>query len=122
MNSASETMQSGFFSLVEELGNVDEALGRTPDPDRKVPDLRIDPATVERDLSRLVLSLIEFLRQLMEAQAIRRMEAGTLTVDEEEALGLALMRARGRVLDLAAQFGLGPSDLRLDLGPLGRLV
>jgi hypothetical protein len=117
-----DTTQPGLFSLVEGLTSLDEALGLGPTSERRVPELRIDPANVERDLSRLVLSLIEFLRQLMEAQAIRRMEAGTLTADEEEALGTTLMLARGRVLELAAHFGLKASDLRLDLGPLGRLV
>lgn len=122
MTSAENAPQSGLFSLVEGLTSIDDALGLKSTSERTVPELRIDPANVERDLSRLVLSLIEFLRQLMEAQAIRRMEAGSLTPDEEEALGLTLMRARGRVLELAAQFGLKATDLRLDLGPLGRLV
>ncbi|MCW2319053.1 hypothetical protein M2322_004622 [Rhodoblastus acidophilus] len=84
--------------------------------------LNLDPDQVERDLSRLVLGLVEFLRQLMEAQAIRRMEAGRLTPEEEEALGLTLMRAHEKILDLAEKFGLKPEDLRLDLGPLGRLT
>lgn len=84
--------------------------------------VNIDPDHVERDLARLVLCLIEFLRQLMEMQAVRRMEAGTLTEEEEERLGLTLMRARGRVVELAEQFGLGEDDLKLHLGALGRLV
>lgn len=82
----------------------------------------IDPENVEQDLARLVLGLVEFLRQLMELQAIRRIEAGTLTDDEQERLGLALMRAEGAVHEIAAKFGLCPEDLSLDLGPLGRTI
>jgi len=100
------------------------SLGLLSDPIDGAPatSLNLDPDQIERDLSRLVLGLIEFLRQLMEAQAIRRMEAGRLTPDEEEALGLTLMRAQEKILDLAEKFGLSPEDLRLDLGPLGRLT
>lgn len=83
--------------------------------------LDIDPDTVERDLTRLVLALIEFVRQLLEAQAIRRMEAGRLTPAQEEKLGDTLMRAKARLLEIAAKFDLAEEDLRLDLGPLGRL-
>ena len=82
----------------------------------------IDPETVEQDLARLVLSLMEFLRQLMELQAIRRMENGSLSLQQEEALGITLQRAEGAIYDMAARFGLSPGDLSLDLGPLGRTV
>ena len=84
--------------------------------------LRIDPEKVEHDLARLVLGLVEFLRQLMELQAIRRMENGTLTPEEEEMLGTTFMRAEAAIHELAARFGLAPEDLSLDLGPLGRTV
>lgn len=84
--------------------------------------IAIDPDTVERDLARLVLGVLEFVRQLMELQAIRRMEAGTLSDAQEERLGDALCRARGRLVELAAAFGLSEADLALDLGPLGRLT
>jgi hypothetical protein len=84
--------------------------------------LRIDPDRVEQDLARLVLGLMEFLRQLMELQAIRRMENGTLTPEQEEMLGTTLMRAEGAIHDLARRFGLSPDDLALDLGPLGRTI
>jgi len=84
--------------------------------------LNLQPETVEQDLARLVLGLMEFLRQLMELQAIRRMEAGSLTAEEEERLGLTLMRAEAAIRDQAAAFGLAPEELSLDLGPLGRTV
>ena len=81
-----------------------------------------DPEDVERSLAKLVLSLVEFLRQLMERQAVRRMEEGTLSPEQVEAMGTALMRLEETLHDLAARFGLRPSDLNLDLGPLGRLT
>ena len=80
-----------------------------------------DPEEVQRSVARLVLTLIEFLRQLFEKQAIRRMEQGTLTSEETEKLGVALMRLEETVRDLANRFGLTPEELNLDLGPLGRL-
>ena len=84
--------------------------------------LAIDPDRVEHDLARLVLTLVEFLRRLLELQAVRRMEAGSLTPDQEENVGLTLMRARDKVLELAKHFGLEERDLTLQLGPLGRLM
>lgn len=84
--------------------------------------VNIDPDTVEQDLARLVLGLMAFLRQLMELQAIRRMEAGALCPEEEERLGLTLMRAENALQELAAKFGLAPADLYLDLGPLGKTI
>ena len=80
-----------------------------------------DPEEVQRSVARLVLTLIEFLRQLFEKQTIRRMEQGTLTPEETEKLGVALMKLEETVRDLAARFGLTPEELNLDLGPLGRL-
>ena len=84
--------------------------------------VHIDPDTVESDLARLVLGIMEMLRQLMELQAIRRMEAGTLTEAEIERVGDTLMRAEAAIRDLAEKFGLSPGDLALDLGPLGRTI
>jgi hypothetical protein len=84
--------------------------------------IAIDPARAERDLGRLVLTLVELLRRLMEAQALRRVEAGTVTEAEAERLGLALRDLRGAVEGLCTRLGLAPEDLNLDLGPLGRLL
>lgn len=84
--------------------------------------LNLDPETVEQDLARLVLGLMEFLRQLMELQAIRRMENGSLTPEEEERLGTTLMRAEVALHEMAKKFDLDPEDLSLDLGPLGKTV
>jgi hypothetical protein len=81
-----------------------------------------DPDDVQRSVARLVLALVEFLRKLMERQAIRRMEAGTLTPEQVEAIGVALMRLEETLKELAARFGLTLEELNLDLGPLGRLM
>ena len=86
------------------------------------PRWNADPEDVQRSVARLVLTLVEFLRQLMERQAIRRMEAQTLTPDETERIGLALMRLEETIRDIGGRFGLAPEDLNLDLGPLGRLI
>ena len=86
------------------------------------PRWNADPDDVRRSVAKLVLTLVEFVRQLLERQAIRRMDAGTLTAEETEAVGLALMRLEETVRDLATQFGLAPEDLNLDLGPVGRLT
>ena len=104
-----------------ELGAPDlgHALSRLGDAQGR---LRIDPETVEADLARLVLAIMAFLREIMELQAIRRMENGTLSAEEEEKVGTTLMRAEDAIHDMAAKFGLSPSDLSLDLGPLGRTI
>ncbi len=80
-----------------------------------------DPEDVQRSVAKLVLTLVEFLRELMERQAIRRVEARTLSPEETERVGVALMRLEETVRDLAARFGIPPEELNLDLGPLGRL-
>ena len=91
---------------------------------QKVPvdRLNLNPETVEQDLARLVLGLMAFLRELMELQAIRRMEAGSLSDAEIERVGEALMRAESALTEIAAKFELKPEDLSLDLGPLGRTI
>jgi Gas vesicle protein K len=86
------------------------------------PRWNADPEDVRRSVAKLVLTLVEFIRQLLERQAIRRMDAGTLTPDQTEAVGLALMRLEETVRDIAKQFGLAPEDLNLDLGPVGKLM
>ncbi|MFF8714582.1 gas vesicle protein K [Streptomyces sp. NPDC015184] len=81
-----------------------------------------DPDTVERDLIKLVLTIVELLRQLMERQALRRVEAGDLTEEQEERLGMTLMILHDRMNELCARYDLSMSDLNLDLGPLGTLL
>jgi hypothetical protein len=84
--------------------------------------VRADPETVERGLAQLVLTLIELLRQLMERQALRRMEAGALDDDQIERLGQTFMKLADRMDELKEEFGLTDADLNLDLGPLGNLL
>ena len=84
--------------------------------------VNVDPEGVEQGLAKLVLTLVEFLRQVLERQAIRRMDGGTLTDDEVERVGLALMRLEAKLREMAEMFGLDPDDLNLGLGPLGKLL
>lgn len=86
------------------------------------PRWNANPDDVRKSVLKLVLTLVEFIRQILERQAIRRMEANTLTPEETESVGLALMRLEETIRDLAEQFGLRPEDLNLDLGPIGRLT
>lgn len=81
-----------------------------------------DPDDVKRSVMKLVLTLVDFLRQVMERQAVRRMDAGTLSDEDIENLGLALMQLEETIHDLARQAGLDPKDLNIDLGPLGTLT
>ncbi|MEU6091595.1 gas vesicle protein K [Streptomyces sp. NPDC047085] len=84
--------------------------------------LRADPDTVERDLVKLVLTIVELLRQLMERQALHRVDEGDLTEEQEERLGLTLMLLHDRMSELCDHYGLTLADLNIDLGPLGTLL
>ena len=84
--------------------------------------INVDPEGLEQGLAQLVLTLVELVRQLLERQAVRRMEGGSLTDEEVERVGLALMKLEDKVHELAEQFGLKPSDLNINLGPLGDLL
>ena len=86
------------------------------------PRINSDPANVERGLVSLVLTLVELLRQLMERQAIRRVEVGDLPEETVERLGLGLMRLEEAMDELREHFGLRAEDLNIDLGPLGNLL
>jgi hypothetical protein len=105
---------------VQELEAMREQLERLAQA--PPPRWNADPEDVRRSVVKLVLTLIEFIRQLLERQAIRRMDAGTLTPEQTEAVGLALMRLEETIRELGAQFGIAPEDLTLDLGPVGRLM
>lgn len=84
--------------------------------------LNADPETAERGLAGLVLTIVELLRQLMEKQALRRVDHGDLTEEQVEAVGLTLMRLEERMTELREHFGLTEEDLNIDLGPLGPLL
>ena len=81
-----------------------------------------DPDSVERGLVSLVLTIVELLRQLMERQALRRVDEGGLTEEQVERMGLTLMLLEERMGELREHFGLSPEDLNIDLGPLGPLL
>ena len=101
---------SGFVTELEQLS------------DSLPPRLNVDPDKVEHGLAKLVLTLIELLRQLMERQAVRRIEGGSLTDDEIDRLGVTFMRLDERMAELKIAFGLETEELNLNLGPLGDLM
>jgi uncharacterized protein YgbK (DUF1537 family) len=89
---------------------------------RALPDrINADPERVEQGLARLVLTLIEVVRKVLEHQAVRRMDGGDLSAEEIERLGLTLLRLDERMQQMKGAFGLTDDDLQIDLGPLGRL-
>jgi hypothetical protein len=92
--------------------------------DRKMTPMRWNPEPddVQRSVAQLVLTIVEFLRQLMERQAIRRMEQRTLKPAEVEAVGAALMKLEETIREIGERFGLAPEDLNVDLGPIGKLM
>ena len=100
-----------------------EPYARRPEPGRRLHGrLETDAEEVQRDLVRLVLTLIELVRQLMERQALRRVDTGGLPDDKVEQLGLALMRLDEAMTELQERFDIDSRDLNLDLGPLGPLL
>jgi hypothetical protein len=99
--------------FIEDLRRVTDTLPRR---------VNIDVESVEQGLAKLVLTLIELIRRLLEKQAIRRMEGGGLSGEQIENLGLTLMKLEEKLEDLKAEFGLEGEDLNLDLGPIGRLI
>ncbi|MBI3779920.1 MAG: gas vesicle protein K [candidate division NC10 bacterium] len=102
------------------LSRIDPA--RVPPVPRRVERSDFEPAKVERGLAKLVLTLVELIRRLMERQAIRKMEGGTLTEMQVERLGEAFRRLETRMGELKRVFGLQDEELNLDLGPLGALM
>jgi hypothetical protein len=109
---------------VSELAKLDELRRELERASGSSSPLRwnADPDDVQRSVAQLVLTLVEFIRKLLERQAIRRMEAGTLTDEQTEDIGRALMKLEETVVDIAARFGVLPEDLNLDLGPIGKLM
>ncbi|MGW7462460.1 gas vesicle protein K [Streptomyces sp. NPDC054797] len=91
-------------------------------PARPAHRIRADRESVEEDLLKLVLTLVELLRQLIERQALRRVDAGGLTDEQEEELGATLLALHDSLADLCAEHGYSLEDLNLDLGPLGPLL
>ncbi len=96
-----------------EQPRLDDALSRR---------VNADPEKLERGLAQLVLTVVELLRQLMERQALRRIDGGTLSEEEVERLGRTFMELDKRMEQLRTEFGLTEEDLNLNLGPLGNLL
>jgi len=89
---------------------------------RALPErINADPERVEQGLARLVLTLIEVVRKVLEHQAVRRMDGGSLTAEEVERLGLTLLKLDEKMQQMKGAFGLTDEDLQIDLGPLGRV-
>ncbi|MBI4641123.1 MAG: gas vesicle protein K [Candidatus Tectomicrobia bacterium] len=98
-----------------------EAFASTLKGDSLFPSrINLEPEKVEQGLVKLVLTLVELIRQLLERQAIRRMEGGTLTKEEIERLGMAFMKLAQKMEELKEHFEI--DDLNIDLGPLGKLL
>ena len=120
MNAAVESSSLGDFVRVMNTGGLK---GRVPlqeaTPRRKI---NLDADNVKNSLGQLVLTLVKLLHELLERQAIRRIDSGSLTDEEIERLGYTLMRQSEEIERLRKSFGLKEEDLNLDLGPLGRLL
>lgn len=105
--------EAGFDFAAEELAHLDGAQRRRVNAERE---------SLEKGLAQLVLTLIELLRELMERQAIRRIDGGSLSPEKVEQLGETFMLLEQRMEELKDAFGLEDEDLNLDLGPLGKLI
>lgn len=122
-----EPRNDGPIHADSAVDRVGQALQREVDATlqevaRALPErINADPERVEQGLARLVLTLVELIRKVLEHQAVRRMDGGTLTDLEVEKLGLALLRLDERMQELKATFGLTDDDLEIDLGPLGNI-
>lgn len=99
-----------------------DALLVEPKPRAEGSRLELDPSNVRKGLAQLVLTLIKLLHELMERQAIRRIDDGGLSDDQIEQLGLTLMQQAEEIERLKREYDLSDDELTLDLGPLGRLV
>ncbi|WP_431877241.1 gas vesicle protein K [Micromonospora marina] len=113
------TSRDEAADLVAALGEAAGTAPRVRPLDRR---LAVDENSVERGLASLVLTVVELLRQLMERQALRRVDLGDLDDDQVERVGATLMALEEQMTRLREYFGLAPEDLNLDLGPLGPLL
>jgi hypothetical protein len=114
---------SNIFARVMEPAKVEAGYrGAAGSSSRTTPRLNLNPESVKNGLGRLVLTLVKLLHELLERQALRRMEAGYLSEEEIERLGLTLMQQAQEIDRLRKEFRLEEADLNLDLGPLGQLL
>ena len=109
--------------FARELGRSAHGIGAEGEVSGVLPRrINADGTTVEKDLAKLVLSLVDLVRQLMERQAIRRVDAGSLSEDEVERMGETFLKLDRRMAELRTAFGLRPEDLELGLGPIRDLL
>ncbi|CAM5270915.1 gas vesicle protein K [Streptomyces xanthochromogenes] len=123
--SSAAAQDDDFRRAFDLLPSVSDGLRADPAPPgdgSPATRLHTDADTVERDLIRLVLTIVELLRQLMERTALHRVDQEDLTEDQEERIGLTLMILQDRMAELCERYDLTPEDLNLDLGPLGSLL
>lgn len=114
-------------TLTQDMPGFSTSQCASPDQSSLADELQLgrfnlDPDDVKKGMGRLVLTLLKLLHQLLEKQAVRRLESGGLTDEQAERLGLTLMRQAEALEELREAFGLTEADLNLDLGPLGRLL
>jgi len=114
-------MKPDFEFDYKDLEEFEEELGKNTES-QKTQRIKADPSNVEQGLAKLVLTLIELIRRLMEKQALHRVDRGTLTDEEMERVGLTLMKLEQKIQELKVVFGLENEELNLDLGPLGDLM
>ena len=118
-----ETTTSGVTRLLSNPGDLDSLPEEMDTIDSAIPRrVNVDPEDVEKSLTKLVLVLVELLRRLMEHQAMRRVESGSLTDEEIERLGDTFLKLNNRMQELKLAFGLENEELNLNLGPLGDLM
>lgn len=107
----------------DDADSVEQVTAELRDIAATLPErLEAGPEDIEAGLGRLVLTVVELIRRVLEHQAVRRMEGGSLTDEEVENVGLALLRLEERMEDIKEAFGLEGEELNVDLGPLGRLL
>jgi hypothetical protein len=99
--------------FMDELEKIQDALPRKIDA---------NPKNVEKGLAKLVLTLVELIRKLLEKQALRRIEGGSLTEEQIEQVGETLMKLENKIKELKGVFGLKDEELNINLGPLGDLM
>lgn len=119
-----ESQAAGDFARVMQSGRAASPVGNSDDPvpTRLPARINLDADKVKNGLGQLVLTLVKLLHELLERQGIRRIEAGSLTDDQIERLGLTLMKQAQEIDKLRKDFGLEEEDLNIDLGPLGQLL
>lgn len=100
-------------AFIEEIGKIQEAYSDK---------ININPENIENGLAKLVLTIVELIRKLMERQAMRRIENGSLSEEEIERIGETLMKLENKILELKELFGLKDEELNINLGPLGDLM